>query len=196
MTPPPSSSDLSPPGAAPGAAGAAPSGAGSPGGAAHAGRKPEAWPDLRPLFTHSATLLLARVLVGGLFLLAAKGKFANPKVFALSINSFGLVPGSWAPPLAFGMLWTEIVIGICLVVGLFTRSAALISAGLLTVFLGALGWAVLNKMDIDCGCFGALFGDNKVGWMSLLRNVGLISVSAWVLWKGAGSWSVDRALRQ
>jgi len=152
---------------------------------------PAAWPDLRPALSHPVMLLIFRVIVGGLLLFAAWQKMRSPKAFALSIGAFEMVPRSWLVPLAFFFIWQEIAGGLCLVLGIWSRGAAFICGGLLTVFLGALGWAVVNGMSIECGCFGALFG-GEIGVGSLLRNTLLIAMAAWVVAKGGGGIAVER----
>lgn len=152
---------------------------------------PEAWPDFRAALAHPVTLLVFRIIVGGLLLLAASQKIRAPKAFALSIDGFGIVPEGWIVTLAFFFVWQEIAAGTCLVLGIWSRAAAVISTGLLTIFLGALGWAVLKGLPIDCGCFGDLFG-GKVGIMSLVRNFVLISMAVWVVVKGGGTIALER----
>ncbi len=152
---------------------------------------PDAWPDAARGLGHPAMLLVLRIIVGGVLLFAASQKIQAPKAFALSIGAFDLVPRAWIVPLAFLFIWQEIAAGAFLMLGIWTRAAALVAAGLLTVFLGALGWAVVMGLPIDCGCFGGLSA-GPIGWESVVRNLLLISAALWVFLKGGGSIAVER----
>ena len=68
------------------------------------------------------------------------------------------------------------------------------SAGLLAVFLGALGWAIVMGLPIECGCFGGLSAGG-VGWQSLARNAVLIAMAAGVIVSGGGDYAVGRLWR-
>jgi uncharacterized membrane protein YphA (DoxX/SURF4 family) len=126
-----------------------------------------------------------------LLVLAAARKLQSIPAFALSIGGFQMVPQAWLVPLAFFFVWQELVAGGCLVLGIFSRGAALVCGGMLTAFLGALGWAVLKGLPIDCGCFGDLFG-GQVGLGTLARNVVLIGLALCLAAKGGGTLSLER----
>ncbi len=145
----------------------------------------------RAMSANSALLLVLRVVVGGVLLAAASQKIQSPKAFALSIDAFGLVPRSLIPTLAYLFIWEDILAGGLLVLGVWSRAAAVASAGLLAVFIGALASAVLRGLPIDCGCFGALFR-GPVGWSSVLRNVVLIAMAAHVVYYGGGKIAIER----
>lgn len=92
-----------------------------------------------------------RWLLGGSFVWAGAVKLAAPKSFARAIDAFGLVPEGLLIPLAFILPVTEILIGIA--VWRRWRGGLPAMAGLLVVFLGVLGYAIGQNLDVDCGCF-------------------------------------------
>jgi uncharacterized membrane protein YphA (DoxX/SURF4 family) len=55
---------------------------------------------------------------------------------------------------AFGLPVVEIAVGLALMLGVFVRTAALVAAVLLAVFLVGVGSAWARGLQIDCGCFG------------------------------------------
>src|SRR5262245_4505675 len=86
----------------------------------------------------SAVALGARLVLGGLFLFAAYAKLKNPLLFAQAIEKFHVVtPGDHdhiTKLLAFGIPWVELAAGIALILGLWTRAAALVLIGALAAF--------------------------------------------------------------
>ena len=92
--------------------------------------------------------------------------------------------------MAFIVPWLEAVCAIALVLGFWTRAAALILFLALIGFAAALASVVLRGMDISCQCFGKYFGD-EVTWMSVLRNVVFMAVAAPVMVRGAGTLAID-----
>jgi uncharacterized membrane protein YphA (DoxX/SURF4 family) len=134
-------------------------------------------------------LTTCRFLAGGAFLLAATMKLKDPQLFMLSIEPSALVPF-----FAYAIPWTEIVAGLLLVYGFWSRAAGVVGVVLYGVFTAALAWVYLSGADVDCGCFGGLFGRGDVGPASLLRNTIFIACSAAVVLRGAGAASLDHVL--
>ena len=54
----------------------------------------------------------------------------------------------------FGLPVVEIALGIALIAGVFVRTAALVSALLLVVYIAGVASAWARGLQIDCGCFG------------------------------------------
>jgi uncharacterized membrane protein YphA (DoxX/SURF4 family) len=113
--------------------------------------------------------VLARLALAAVFLWAAIPKIGDPAVFARDIANYRLLPGALVHPLAVTLPWIEIVAATLLVLGLWTRAAALVCTGLLFVFSVALAAAVARGLDIECGCFGKAEG-SRVGWADVARD--------------------------
>lgn len=136
----------------------------------------------------SLTLVWAlRLLLGGLFLFAAVGKILNPAEFAAAIRKFHVLPYDWTNLPAIVLPWIEAVAALLLITGPWRRGAVVWLGGLLVGFLGLFGWAMLQGLEVDCGCFGklgiymkVLAGD--VGWPSVFRNLVLVGMAGW-LWR-------------
>jgi uncharacterized membrane protein YphA (DoxX/SURF4 family) len=120
-------------------------------------------------------LIAGRLLLGGVFVYAAYTKLAQHwTLFAFSINSYGLLP-EWAlKPVAIGLPWLELVLGLLLVVGVGLRYAATAASVLLLMFFGVMLRAYLQGLDINCGCFGL---GEPLSAKTLVRDGALLGVS-------------------
>src|SRR4051794_2176450 len=96
----------------------------------------------------------ARLLLGGVFVVAGVLKVPDPAAAVRAVRAYQLLPESLVGPAAFGLPVLEIAIGLALLLGVFVRTAAIASAVLLLVFIGAVGSAWARGLQIDCGCFG------------------------------------------
>jgi uncharacterized membrane protein YphA (DoxX/SURF4 family) len=96
----------------------------------------------------------ARLLVGGVFLVAGALKIPDPAAAVRAVRAYRLLPEALVAPVAFGLPVVEIAVGIALIVGVFVRTAALISAVLLVVYIAGVASAWARGLQIDCGCFG------------------------------------------
>jgi uncharacterized membrane protein YphA (DoxX/SURF4 family) len=167
----------------------------------------------------SAATLVLRLGLGGLFLFAAYQKlFASPfshQNFYEAIRAFRVVPATadwdWLLVAAtFIIPWVELVAGVALVLGLWTRSAALVIGLLLMVFIAGIVSVTLRKWHADCSCFGqykllcgnkalpqalAVFRDAPaVGWCKVVEDGAMVLAAAAAWTWGGGLISLDRAL--
>ncbi len=141
-------------------------------------------------------MLVLRLVLGGLFVLAASLKLAHPQDFANSVLAFKVFPPA-ADHLnylaTFVVPWTEMLCGVLLILGLWTRSAALVLTLLLGVFLGGILSVLARNLDVSCGCFGKFeFPCGKVvGPCHIARNAVLIVMALLVLARGPGGLALD-----
>lgn len=158
-------------------------------------------PDARSPALWSLVALIARLVVGGLFVFAAGVKLSNPQLFVESVMAFKIFDGGKPLPdhlatlAAFAIPWTELMCGTLLILGLWTRSAALLLAGLLAMFIVALVLVLRLPGPIECGCFGKFEVPcgKIVGPCHVVRNSFLLCLTGMVLLGGAGRWSIDAA---
>ena len=92
----------------------------------------------------------------------------------------------------------EVVVGLALVVGLLTRTMAVVSAVLFVAFIIAIASAWARGLTIDCGCFGGGGYDpdaaEKYPW-EIARDVALLAGSVFVAAFGHRSrWALDHVL--
>ena len=113
--------------------------------------------------------IVLRILLGGVFIYASWHKIARPAEFAGLVANYQLLPRVLVNPTALLLPWLELMCGLALVSGLMARGSALIVAGLLTVFIGALTISLVRGLDIQCGCFSSS-GQGKI---NMYLDIGL-----------------------
>lgn len=102
-------------------------------------------------------LLLGRLGIAAIFLYAGYEKIREPWLqFAISIDTFKVVPETWLQPIARYLPWFEVILGVWLLLpSAISKYGALVSTGMLTFFLGIGIRASVLGLTVDCGCFGA-----------------------------------------
>ena len=124
-------------------------------------------------------IVVLRLLLGGVFLWAGWTKVIDPTGFVLIVGAYKVLPPTLVVPVAVTLPWLELITGICLVLGLWSRSSALIAVVLLAGFGVALGINIYRGADIFCGCFG-IYDDRGSLKMALVQD-GLLMAAAWVV---------------
>lgn len=94
-----------------------------------------------------------RLFVGVAFIWASFYKIVEPALFARSIWYYHMVPGDLINLMALLLPWVELIVGVCLIVGVYYRGAVLLVNLMVVMFMIALISAAARGLDIDCGCF-------------------------------------------
>src|SRR4051794_24754416 len=128
--------------------------------------------------------LAARLVLGGVMLVAGALKVTDPETAAQAVRAYELLPESLAAPVGWGLPFLEIAIGLLLIVGFGVRASAAAAGVFLIVFIAAVSSAWARGLSIDCGCFGGggqvAAGQTKY-LQEILRDVGLLALAVW-LW--------------
>ena len=132
--------------------------------------------------------LLARLALAPIFLYAGVQKLGDPEAFATVIGRYHILPSSLLHIAALFIPWLEIVLGVSLALGIFTRSSGVLSSLLCGSFAAAVSSAVLRGIDIDCGCFS---GASKVSWYHVAVNVLMLLLGIILSVVGSERWSLD-----
>lgn len=98
-------------------------------------------------------LLLARLLLGAVFIAAGAGKLFHPGQFAAIISHYQILPDHLVNAAAIVLPWLETLVGLFILCGFWLPGALSLANLLLFVFLAALASAAARGIDIDCGCF-------------------------------------------
>lgn len=125
----------------------------------------------------TGALLGCRAILGGLFVVAGAMKVLDMRTFVDVVQAYRILPHVLIIPAAFAVPWVEMVLGAALLLGLWLRSSAVLSAGVLLAFMVGLGVNIMRGADMSCGCFGPYFADLSLEG-ALLRNVALIGMAA------------------
>jgi uncharacterized membrane protein YphA (DoxX/SURF4 family) len=141
------------------------------------------------------TSLVARLLLAGVFLVAAVPKLGDTEQTVRAVRAYRLLPESSVRLVAYALPYLELALALLLLVGLGTRVVAAVAGLLLIVFLGGLISAWARGLRIDCGCFGGGgVTDDPKYVIEVLRDVGLLLVAGLVLLLPRSALSLDNAL--
>jgi putative oxidoreductase len=138
-------------------------------------------------------VLLLRVALGLVFVAAGGLKIGHADVFASEIAGFQLLPHALIAPLALLLPFLELMIGMYLVLGLFTRFAAWFAAAEMALFAAAIASAVLRGISTSCGCFGP--SDHATtSWPEVGRDVGFTLMAVIIALWAPGALALDRRM--
>ncbi|MGA8534835.1 MAG: MauE/DoxX family redox-associated membrane protein [Candidatus Tumulicola sp.] len=142
----------------------------------------------------NAAVFAFRLFVGGLLIAAGGLKIGHSAALAASIASFRLLPPGVIAPLALGLPFLEVMLGVYLVAGLFTRIAAAVAALQFLTYAAAVAWATVRHIPAGCGCFGP--NDTAVAdWPHVAFDLALALASAFIAFGAPGALAVDRRFR-
>ena len=152
----------------------------------------------RPVLDSPILAMLLRLGLGGVFLAMALVKLQSPPDFVRVLGAYHMLPvdpSFLIPFLALWMLWLELVLGLCLLLGLFPRGAAALASIMLVSFTTAVLLRGLTYVEagtpfmevrFDCGC-GA--GVVRL-WLKLLENSALILATLYLWQTRARPWTL------
>ena len=135
-----------------------------------------------------------QIALGAIFVAAALPKIADPPSFAHMIYNYRILPGSLINLSALVMPWVELLAGLCLILGVWTRSARWIVGLMLVVFMIAISINLFRGNAIDCGCFDTSAAnktyDERIRdmWIVILRDAGMLIMIAQL-------WFAERSQR-
>ena len=137
---------------------------------------------------------IARVCIGTVLIYAAIPKIDHTDRFLNTVMMYDLAPVGINIVMAVTIPWLELLLGVCLVLGLYAPGSLAIVAGLFTLYVIAIASALHRGLAFDCGCFGDMSGSSStmVNTIALTRTaiLGVISVGLVVhdLFNRCGIW--------
>ena len=137
---------------------------------------------------------LLRLVLGGVILVAGALKVTNLGQSALAVRAYQLLPYDLAGYVGYALPIIEIVIGLLLVLGLFTRMSALLGTLLMLAFVIGIASAWARGLSIDCGCFGGggTIGAEETAYpLELSRDVALLLAGAWLVRRPHTAYALD-----
>ncbi len=126
-------------------------------------------------------ILIFRIILGLMFIYASLDKIGHPEEFAKQIGYYKVLPFGLENLLAMVLPWTEFIIGLCLIVGIFVDGATLISILMMIVFILMISQAMLRGIDISCGCFKVNADSEKLGLTTIIRDIIFLIMSFMVI---------------
>ena len=119
--------------------------------------------------------ILLRIIIGSIFIVSGLGKVLSPyQNFQYVIQAYQLLP-SWGEVLTAQIFpWIELIVGVFVLLGLWTSWSLRGAAVLFGIFVVVVGQALIRGLPLEnCGCFGE--------WIHLKPQVVIIMDSASLL---------------
>jgi len=145
--------------------------------------------------------LLARLLLGGVLLVAGGLKVTKPTDSANAVAAYKLLPTNLAHLLGYALPWLEVAIALLLIIGIMVRPAAIAGGLIMVVFIGAIASAWARGLIIDCGCFGgggeldpSLASQvHRTYFIEIMRDLGLALCGLYLYFFPYGKLSFEKA---
>lgn len=143
------------------------------------------------------TALVARLLVGGIWIWAGVLKLPNPESSVSAVRAYQLLPIGWTDTVGHVLPMLEIVVGACLVLGLLTRFGGAVSALMQLAFIIGIASVWSRGIAINCGCFGDGGANpdafSRYPW-EIARDVGLMALSLLLVVRPRSPYAADNIL--
>jgi uncharacterized membrane protein YphA (DoxX/SURF4 family) len=142
-------------------------------------------------------VFIARVIVGGTLLAAGLLKIGHFDSLATTIAAYRipLLTPEIIAPLSIAIPLFEVLLGAYVLLGLYTKVAAALSAFEFVIFGAAVASVVIRGIPAPCGCFGP--GDVRpASWVEVGRDALLALVALSIALYAPGVLALDRRMRQ
>ena len=142
---------------------------------------------------------VARVALGAILVTAGALKAIDPQSSVAAVRAYQLLPDALETLVGWALPFAEIALGLLLIAGIATRVIALVSAGLLVIFITGVISAAARGLSIDCGCFGGggevAAGHTAYG-VEIVRDLGFLMLALWLGWHPRSRLALGRTDRE
>jgi uncharacterized membrane protein YphA (DoxX/SURF4 family) len=141
--------------------------------------------------------LVVRLFLGAVLVYAGAVKVGHPLTAERAVQAYEIFPLGVAGLIGQALPFLEIVLGVLLLLGLFTRPVAAVATLLMLAFIVGISQAWARGLTIDCGCFG---GGGRIGEadtrypQEIARDAVFALAGAWLVWRPRTLASLDRVL--
>ena len=158
--------------------------------------------EIRRFWGNPTVGLVVRLWLAYVWLFAGILKFREPDGAREQILGFRVFPVEWAGTLGWALPTMEVLLGVLLLVGLFTRIAAVATFLLQAAFIIGIVSVWIRGYDVQCGCFGK--GVSLIPWLpdpvdkdlryvvDITRDFFFMGCAAWLAVWPCTRWSLDR----
>lgn len=144
--------------------------------------------------------LVGRLLLGGVFLVAGGLKAFKPAEAASAVAAYKILPNQLAHIVGYALPWFEIAIGLLLIIGMSMRMAAVVSGGVMLLFVASIISVWARGLLIDCGCFGGggvidaslAASVHRTYFIEILRDLGLAFIALYLYFFPYGLFSIEK----
>ncbi len=141
--------------------------------------KPVANADVFRMNYSAVIVLAARILLGIVFLWAGLQKLQYPIEFLDTVYQYRLLGPTPGLLLAIFLPVGEVLLGMCLLLNIWTGGGMLIATALGLVFCVVQGLVMFRGQSVACGCFGSGLSSEAsvIGWWTLMRTLVLVGLA-------------------
>lgn len=128
--------------------------------------------------------IVLRVFLGALWLWAGVLKMVELDGFVEVVSRYEIAPFNakpWDQALGYFLPGLEILMGLCLIVGVLLRGAALLSLMTVVGFAAATVHVQREGLNIECGCFGQVLKVDYAWHLVILAVMALAAIG--ILWR-------------
>lgn len=140
---------------------------------------------------------LARLGLAAVWLVSGAVKVSDLNQTYVAVSAYEVLPSGLVSPVATGLPFLELALGVLVLAGFGTRIVAALSIVVLLAFIGGLIQAWARGLSIDCGCFGSggkvAAGDTQYP-LDLARDVGFLALAGWLLVRPRTLFAADSLL--
>ena len=149
---------------------------------------------------HAVVGVPLRVILGVVFVYASWYKLAMPNDFAVSIAMYEMVPLWLINVMAITLPAIELVVGVTLILGLWTRASVAVINAMLVMFIIAIAYVVYIRglAEFGCGCFSpaAEEASGEMATGTLVRDVVYLAAGFYVMLFDNGTLGIDGLVRR
>jgi|TARA_B100001996_G_scaffold184940_1_gene141464 uncharacterized membrane protein YphA (DoxX/SURF4 family) len=137
-------------------------------------------------------VLFSRIVLGAVLIVASIDKILHPEAFAKVIGNYNVLPFGLENIIAIILPILELFVGCCLIFGVMLDGSAIITAGMMFVFIIALSQAMIRGIDINCGCFKVSVdnGGGNIGYRRIIEDIIFLGLSLFILNRGERKWEL------
>lgn len=140
---------------------------------------------------------LLRLGMAAVWLVSGALKAADPDQTYVAVRAYDVLPRGLVDVVAAVLPWFELGLGVLLLLGVATRLVAVLSIGLLVLFIAGVGQAWVRGLSIDCGCFGGggqVAPDATSYGVEIARDVGFLAIAVSLAVRPRSLLAIDRLL--
>jgi len=141
--------------------------------------------------------VLTRLILGVVLIWAGATKVTSPALSARAVRAYQILPYDLAGYVGYALPVVEVLVGLLLVIGLFTRASAVVGGLLMVAFIIGISSAWARGLSIDCGCFGGggtIAAAQTQYPLEILRDIGVAACAAWLVVRPRTAYSLDHRL--
>ena len=144
----------------------------------------------------AAVSVPARIYIGVVFILASLYKIYEPYAFGLSVATYQIAPLSLINIFTLMLPWMELIVGITLVLGFWTRESAFLISAMMIMFLVSLTIALNRDLQISCGCFASQETADEISIATIFRDLAWLSLALYAFIFDDGRFGLDGLIRR